>query len=152
MPNFHAQYVERWSVDAPSWDELDDERLVTELEGGLEGGPVERADRAERLIRRFLRLCEHPRTSRRLLALVQSAVEGDDAGLRLMRVVDLVNRTRLRVRESSAERAMATQVVAMVLAGVAMQRYVRPVEPLASADEDQVVTVVAPVLRAALAR
>lgn len=149
MANLHpAMHAERWMLDAPTWDELHDAELVAELDA-----MSEKVDQAERILRRFLRLCEHPVTSKRTLKVVQSIIEGDDTGLRLIRMVNLVTGRRvLKDSENNAAAVLRWQLVAMILAGVAMGRYIRQVEPVCSVTEDQLVAVVVPSLRAALAR
>lgn len=127
-------------------------QLVLGEEELAEGPPVAdrtRQDRAERLVRQWLRLCEHPRTRKHTLALIQSSVEGSIAGQRLLRLLGRLNRGQFAL--TTPERVLATQVVTATLAGLAVSRYIRPVEPLASAEIDDVVAIVAPAVRAALA-
>lgn len=149
MTNFHpATYAERWALDAPQWSELENLGDVVQV-----GDLPEGADFAEKLVRRFFRLCEHRLTQKRLLALIKSIIEGDDSGLRLIRLVNLVTgRPVLRDGETASTAVLRWQLVGMILAGSAMGRYIRPVEPIASAPEDQVVAILAPSIRAALAR
>jgi hypothetical protein len=149
VANLHpAMQAERWMLDAPSWDELQDAELVAELDA-----MPERADQAERILRRFLRLCEHPVTRKRTLKMVRSIIEGDNTGLRLFRMLNLVTGRRvLKDSENTSAAVVRWQLVAMILAGVALGRYIRDVEPVCSASEDQLVAIVAPSIRAALAR
>jgi hypothetical protein len=107
-------------------------------------------DLAERLLRRFLLLCENPRTRRRALALVRGSVSSSGAGRRFYA---LVNKTVVNpVARAMGIEASATrlEVVGSQLVGLAMLRYVLEVEPIASLSIDQLVPLLAPPLRAAL--
>lgn len=113
-------------------------------------GAVERGDLAERLVRRFLLVCENPRTRDRAVRLVQGSVADAGAGRRFYALVNRlvvlpVLRTS-RVRTS----AVRVEVVGAQLIGVAMLRYVLEVEPIASLDVEELVPVLTPPLRAAL--
>lgn len=107
-------------------------------------------DLAERLVRRFLLVCENPRTRDRAVCLVQGSVADAGAGRRFYALVNRlvvlpVLRTS-RVRTS----AVRAEVVGAQLIGVAMLRYVLEVEPIASLSADDLVPLLAPPLRAAL--
>ncbi len=149
VANLHpATYAERWAIDPPAWEELDDAELVAALDA-----MPEKADFAERLLRRFLRLCEHPVTRKRMRKTVKSLIEGDNTGRRLFWLVNMVTGRRvLKESETNAAVVLRWQLVGMILAGVAMGRYIRHVEPVCSVDEDQLVAIVTPSIRAALAR
>lgn len=109
-------------------------------------------DFAIRLVRRFLLLCEHPRTRQRMLRLVrQSTRVGPDAP----KLYGWINRAVLNPRfqplvERRAMSAMKAELVASQLIGLAMTRYVLKIEPLASAPVDDVVRMLAPAITAAL--
>ncbi|TNM39555.1 hypothetical protein FHP29_11775 [Nocardioides albidus] len=109
-------------------------------------------DFAIRLLRRFLLLCEHPRTRQRMLRLVrQSTQVGPDAP----KLYGWINRAVLNPRfqpvvERRALSAMKAELVASQLIGLAMTRYVLRLEPIASASVDEVVRLAAPSLSAAL--
>ncbi len=109
-------------------------------------------DFAIRLVRRFLLLCEHPRTRQRMLRLVrQSTQVGPDAP----KLYGWINRAVLHPRfqpvvERRSMSAMKAELVASQLIGLAMTRYVLKIEPLASAPVDDVVAMVAPAVNAAL--
>lgn len=109
------------------------------------------ADFTERVVRRFLLLCESPRTRRRVLALVQGSVSNVGAGRRFYA---LVNRLVLNpIARASGVNASAVrlELVGSQLIGLAMIRYVLKVEPIASLDIDELVPLVTPPLRQALA-
>ncbi len=109
-------------------------------------------DFAIRLLRRFLLLCEHPRTRQRMLRMVrQSTQPGPDAP----RLYGWINKAVLNPRfqpvvERRAMSAMKAELVAAQLIGLAMTRYVLRIEPLASASVDDVVRMAAPSVAAAL--
>ncbi|WP_026423643.1 TetR/AcrR family transcriptional regulator [Actinokineospora inagensis] len=103
-----------------------------------------RAEIPARLVRLFLTLWTAPESSKAMHALIRSVTTSESAAdlLRqfleramLARVTDALNVPRLRAA------AMAAQLV-----GLAMVRYIIRVEPLASAPEDEVVELLAPVL------
>lgn len=107
-------------------------------------------DLTERILRRFLLLCENPRTRRRALALVRGSVSDAAAGRRFYALLNravlhpLARTLRL---ETSAVRL---ELVGSQLVGLAMLRYVLEVEPIASLDIDELVPLMAPALRQAL--
>ncbi len=108
------------------------------------------ADFTERLLRRFLLLCESPRTQRRALALVRGSVSNARAGKAFYA---LVNRVVLHpvARAMGVETsAIRLELIGSQLIGVAMIRYVLKVEPIASLGVDDLVALMAPPLRAAL--
>jgi hypothetical protein len=96
-------------------------------------------DFSERLLRSFLGMCESPRSRDRVLRLVQASVRNGAAGRRFY---GFVNRAvvhpvaRLTGVHASALRV---ELVCGQLVGLAMMRYVLEVEPVASADLDEVV-------------
>ena len=123
---------------------------MTGWQAGLVSSETVPTDFTERLLRRFLLLCESPRTRRRVLALVRGSVSNARAG-RLFYA--LVNRVvlnpvaRVMGVESSAVRL---ELVGSQLIGLAMIRYVLRVEPIASLEIDELVALMAPPLRQAL--
>jgi len=132
-----------WLVD-PDGFGADDELEQAEDEGELRG------DFAERLLRRFLRLCESPRTRARVLAMVRSSVSTEGGGARMYA---RLNRMLLHpLARAAGVHASATrwELVAGQLVGLAMMRYVLEVEPIASADSEELVAQFAPAIRAVL--
>jgi hypothetical protein len=112
--------------------------------------PEASPDFTERLLRRFLLVCENPRTRRRALALVRGSVSNARAG---QRFYALVNRIVLNpvARATGVETsAVRLEIVGSQLIGLAMIRYVLEVEPIASLSVDDLVPLMAPPLRAAL--
>ena len=108
------------------------------------------SDFTERLLRRFLLLCESPRTQRRVLALVQGSVSNARAGRRFYALVNraVLNPVARAMRVESS--AVRMELVGSQLIGLAMIRYVLKVEPIASLDIDDLVPLMAPPLRQAL--
>lgn len=109
-------------------------------------------DFAIRLLRRFLLLCEHPRTRQRMLQMVRQSTR---LGPGAPRLYGWINRAVLNPRfqpmvERRAMSAMKAELVASQLIGLAMTRYVLKIEPLASASVDDVVRMAAPSIAAAL--
>jgi hypothetical protein len=107
-------------------------------------------DFTERLLRRFLLLCENPRTQQRALALVKGSVSNARAGRAFYALVNrvVVNPVAKAVGVQSS--AVRMELVGSQLIGLAMLRYVLKVEPIASLDIDELVDLMAPPLRQAL--
>jgi hypothetical protein len=114
--------------------------------------PVGSGDFAERMLRRFLLLCEHPRTSRRVLALVRGSVADAATGRRFYALVNRVVLHPLARAMRLEASAVRIELVGSQLIGLAMLRYVLEVEPVASLDVDELVSMMAPALRQSLAR
>ncbi|WP_322936408.1 TetR/AcrR family transcriptional regulator [Nocardioides bizhenqiangii] len=101
-------------------------------------------DFAIQLVRRFLVLCEHPRTSERMLRVVaRSSQSGDDAP----RILRWLNRALLLPHLRRGNRpisAMKWELVVSQMFGMATMRYLLELEPIASADREDVVAMTAP--------
>ena len=108
------------------------------------------ADFAERLLRRFLLLCENPRTQERALALVRGSVSNARAGRAFYALVNRVVVNPVAKTMGIKSSAVRMELVGSQLIGMAMLRYVLKVEPIASLDVDELVKLMAPPLRAAL--
>ncbi|GAA1428041.1 TetR family transcriptional regulator [Streptomyces thermospinosisporus] len=108
-------------------------------------GPLEEA--GERMTRILLGLWENPVTRAPLLAIVRSAVNNETAAAVFRRLVagQLLRHIAARVDLPDAE--LRAELAAAQLVGVAMIRYVIKVEPLASADPEQIIRRVAPVVQ-----
>jgi hypothetical protein len=109
-------------------------------------------DFAIRLLRRFLLLCEHPRTRQRMLQLVRQSTRMGPGAPRLYGWINkaVLNPRFQPVLERRAMSAMKAELVASQLIGLAMTRYVLKIEPLASASVDDVVRMAAPAIAATL--
>ncbi|MGQ0841395.1 TetR/AcrR family transcriptional regulator [Actinokineospora sp.] len=106
-------------------------------------GPREQA--GERLLRLFLALWTAPEPSRAFLALVRSVSTNERAATMLREFVETA--ILARVAEALDVPKLRATGLAAQLIGLAMVRYVVRVEPLASATDDEVVALVAPVLQ-----
>jgi hypothetical protein len=107
-------------------------------------------DLAITLVRRFLLLCESPRTRATMLRMVRGSTGSGRAGRRFYRVINravLIPVMRSRGVQASA---MKTELVASQLIGIGVLRYVVKVEPMASASVDEVIELAAPSIRATL--
>jgi AcrR family transcriptional regulator len=101
----------------------------------------------ERLVRYFLGIWENPVTRAPLLAVIRSALT-HEAAARVLR--DLVLRRLLeRIAADLAvpDPTFRAELAASHMVGIAILRYVVQVEPLASADPDRIVELVAPTLQ-----
>lgn len=110
----------------------------------------ESPDFADRLLNRFLALCESPRTRDRMIRMVKGSTGSARAGRVLYR---MVNRTVVTpVARATGVQASATrlELVASQLIGLAMLRYVLEVEPVASLPRADLVRQAAPGIRAVL--
>ena len=109
-----------------------------------------REDLAIVLVRRFLGLCEHPRTRARMLRMVRNATRHGADGPRLYRWINRVVMHPVAPSRMRSMSAMKAELVASQLVGLAMVRYVLELEPLASASVEDVVRLAAPSVAAAL--
>lgn len=108
-------------------------------------GPLEGV--GERLTRYIFGVWENPTTRTPLLAIVRSAVNNETAAAVFRRLVasQLLRRIAAQVDLPDAE--LRAELAAAQLVGTAMLRYVIKVEPLASADVEQIIARVAPVVQ-----
>lgn len=123
-------------MSADSVSELDDDRRA--------------GDFTERMLRRFLLLCENPRTQERALALVRGSVSNARAGRAFYALVNRVVVNPVAKAMGVQSSAVRMELVGSQLIGLAMIRYVLKVEPIASLDLDELVRLMAPPLRQAL--
>jgi AcrR family transcriptional regulator len=110
----------------------------------LDGPPTEVG---ERLTRFIFGIWENPTTRTPLLAIVRSAVNNEAAAAVFRRLIasQLLRRIASQVDLPDAE--LRAELAAAQLVGCAMLRYVIKVEPLVSADIEQVIARVAPVVQ-----
>lgn len=111
-------------------------------------GPLDAV--GERMTRLLFGLWENPVTRTPLLAIIRSAVNNDTAAAALRRLVStqLLRRVAGELQAEDAE--LRAELAAAQLVGTAMLRYVIKVEPLASADIEQIIARLAPVVQAHL--
>ncbi|MFB7292541.1 TetR/AcrR family transcriptional regulator [Actinacidiphila glaucinigra] len=101
----------------------------------------------ERLARFFVAIWENPVSRAPMLAILRSAVTNDTAaavlrGIVLRRLLERVA-SELKVPEPR----LRAELAGAQMIGIAMMRYVIRIEPLASADMEEVVALVAPTLQ-----
>ncbi|MEX3100360.1 MULTISPECIES: TetR/AcrR family transcriptional regulator [unclassified Streptomyces] len=111
----------------------------------LVDGPLE--ETGERFARFVFGVWENPTTRTPLLAILRSAVTNETAAAVFRRLIasQLLRRVAARVDLPDAE--LRAELAAAQLVGCAMLRYVIKVEPLASADVEQLIARVAPVVQ-----
>ncbi|MER6126770.1 TetR family transcriptional regulator [Streptomyces sp. NPDC001795] len=101
----------------------------------------------ERLTRFVLGIWENPRTRTPLLAILRSAVNNETAAAVFRRLVAAQLLRRVAGQLDVPDPELRAELAAAQLVGVAMLRYVIKVEPLASADLEQLVARLAPVVQ-----
>lgn len=108
-------------------------------------GPLD--DVGERLARFVFGVWENPETRAPLLAIVRSAVNNEAAAAVFRRLVSTQLLSRIAERLDLPDAELRAELAAAQLVGTAMLRYVIQVEPLASADVEQIIARVAPVVQ-----
>lgn len=109
-------------------------------------------DLAEVLVRRFLTLCENPRTRERMLAMVRGSTGSARAGQRLYAAINrLVLHPRVQ-RTGVPASTIRWELVTSQLVGIATLRYVVELEPMASLPVEDVVRLAASAVAAVLRR
>ncbi|MFJ5033660.1 TetR family transcriptional regulator [Streptomyces sp. NPDC088560] len=108
--------------------------------GSLEG-------MGERLTRFVFGVWENPTSRTPLLAILRSAVNNDTAAAVFRRLIATQLMRRIAAQVDLPDRELRAELAAAQLVGVAMMRYVIKLEPLASADLEQIVARVAPVVQ-----
>lgn len=101
----------------------------------------------ERLTRFMFGVWENPTTRVPLLAIVRSAVTNETAAAVFRRLVAAQLLSRIAARLDVPDAELRAQLAAAQLVGTAMLRYVIKVEPLASADVEQIIARLAPVVQ-----
>lgn len=108
-------------------------------------GPLD--DVGERMTRMIFGLWENPVTRKPLLAIVRSAVNNEAAAAVFRRLISVQLMRRIAGELDAPDAELRTELAAAQLVGVAMMRYVIRIEPIASADVEQIVARVAPVVQ-----
>ncbi|MEU9625206.1 TetR family transcriptional regulator [Streptomyces luteogriseus] len=101
----------------------------------------------ERLARFFFGVWENPATRAPLLAIVRSALTNDTAAAVFRRIIATQVLRRIAVRLELPDAELRAELAAAQLVGTAILRYVLKIEPLASADPEQVIARLAPVVQ-----
>lgn len=112
---------------------------------GLADGPLEGA--GERLTRFLFGLWENPVYRAPLLAVVRSAVNNETAAEVFRRLIVAQVLSRVAGQLDAPDAQLRAELAAAQLVGCAMLRYVIKMEPLASADTEQVIARLAPVVQ-----
>ncbi|MEU9384287.1 TetR family transcriptional regulator [Streptomyces sp. NPDC048279] len=108
-------------------------------------GPVDGV--GERLTRFVFGIWENPTTRTPLLAILRSAVNNETAAAVFRRLIAAQLLRRLAEQLDLPDASLRAELAAAQLVGCAMLRYVIKLEPLASADLEQIVARVAPVVQ-----
>ncbi|WP_217167193.1 TetR/AcrR family transcriptional regulator [Streptomyces sp. AC512_CC834] len=108
-------------------------------------GPLDEV--GERLTRFIFGLWENPTTRTPLLAIVRSAVNNETAAAVFRRLIAAQLLRRVAAQLDLPDAELRAELAAAQLVGCAMLRYVIKVEPLASADAEQIIARVAPVVQ-----
>ncbi|MEW1646258.1 MULTISPECIES: TetR family transcriptional regulator [unclassified Streptomyces] len=101
----------------------------------------------ERLTRFIFGVWENPATRKPLLAVVRSAVNNEAAAAVFRRLVVSQVLGRVAAQLDQPDAHLRAELAAAQLVGTAMLRYVIKVEPLASADPEQIIARLAPVVQ-----
>ncbi len=101
----------------------------------------------ERMTRVIFGLWENPVTRKPLLAIVRSAVNNEAAAAVFRRLIAAQLMRRIAGEIDAPDAELRTELAAAQLVGVAMMRYVIKIEPVASADVEQLIARVAPVVQ-----
>ncbi|MFF2205460.1 TetR family transcriptional regulator [Streptomyces sp. NPDC058145] len=105
------------------------------------------AEVGERLTRFVLGVWENPTTRTPLLAILRSAVNNETAAAVFRRLVANQLLRRVAAQVDLPDPELRAELAAAQLVGAAMMRYVIKLEPLASADLEQIIARVAPVVQ-----
>ncbi|PZT68895.1 TetR family transcriptional regulator [Streptomyces sp. SW4] len=101
----------------------------------------------ERFTRFVFGVWENPATRTPLLAIVRSAVNNETAAAVFRRLVAAQLLHRIAAQLDLPDAELRAELAAAQLVGTAMLRYVIKVEPLASADPEQIIARLAPVVQ-----
>ncbi|MEU5290915.1 TetR/AcrR family transcriptional regulator [Streptomyces umbrinus] len=116
--------------------------------GSIAEGPLDGV--GERLARFFFGVWENPATRKALLAIIRSAVNNEVAASVFRRLISAQLLRRVAAQLDTPDAELRAELAAAQLVGIAMLRYVIRVEPLASANPEQIIARVAPVIQAHL--
>lgn len=103
----------------------------------------------ERVVRMFLSVWDDPKRGPMLLALIRSGLAHDWSArmLREFLTSQILRRVIARLDVPPAEAPMRAALTASQMIGLGLARYLLKIEPLASADADTVVAMVAPTVQ-----
>ncbi|WP_151484476.1 TetR/AcrR family transcriptional regulator [Streptomyces albicerus] len=118
---------------------------VLNAPGSIAEGPLDGV--GERLARFFFGVWENPATRTPLLAIVRSAMNNEAAAAVFRRLISSQVLRRVAKQLDLPDAELRAELAAAQLVGVALLRYVIKVEPLASADPEEIIARVAPVVQ-----
>ncbi|URN14381.1 TetR family transcriptional regulator [Streptomyces radiopugnans] len=101
----------------------------------------------EELVRFFLGVWENPASRAPLLAVVRSALSNETAARIFRRMVTRQLMARVARRLDAPDRELRVELAAAQMVGVAIMRYVLGIEPLASADPEDLVARLSPTVQ-----
>ncbi|MFD7568553.1 TetR family transcriptional regulator [Streptomyces tendae] len=101
----------------------------------------------DQLTRFIMGVWENPTTRKPVLAIVRSAVNNETAAAVFRRLIATQVMRRVAARLERPDAELRVELAAAQLVGCAMLRYVIKVEPLASADAEQIIARMAPVVQ-----
>ncbi|WP_330331117.1 TetR family transcriptional regulator [Streptomyces sp. NBC_00536] len=101
----------------------------------------------ERLARYFLGIWENPVSRAPMLAVIRSALTHEAAAKVLRRLILRRVLERVAADLNVPDPTFRAELAASHMVGIALLRYVVQVEPLASADPEDIITLVAPTLQ-----
>ncbi|KUN09991.1 TetR family transcriptional regulator [Streptomyces yokosukanensis] len=101
----------------------------------------------ERLTRFVFGVWDNPATRAPLLAVLRSAVNNETAAAVFRRVIATQLLRRIAAQVDLPDAELRAELAAAQIVGTAMMRYVIKLEPLASADLEQIIARIAPVVQ-----
>jgi AcrR family transcriptional regulator len=117
---------------------------LSELLGNLATLPLH--DAVQALVRGYLQLVDSDKSRNAILALVRSAVSNDKAAALLREFMTAELLPVIARLTSHPDAGLRASLVAAHLIGIATQRHVIRVEPLAKASPDEIVALVTPAI------
>ena len=119
--------------------------VPSELAAQIVSGPIDTI--GERAVRTFLLTWGDPVKRAPILALLRSAMTHDVAAALLRQFAARVMLARVVEGLQIADRELRTEAAVSHLLGIAVMRYVVRIEPIASATDEELVTLVGPVIQ-----
>jgi AcrR family transcriptional regulator len=119
--------------------------VPSELAAQIVSGPI--ATIGERAVRTFLLTWGDPVKRAPILALLRSAMTHDVAAALLRQFAARVMLARVVEGLQIADRELRAEAAVSHLLGIAVMRYVVRIEPIASATDEELVTLVGPVIQ-----
>jgi AcrR family transcriptional regulator len=103
----------------------------------------------ERVVRMFLSVWDDPRTGPPLVALIRTSLQHDWSARLLRELVtsQILRRIIARTESPPEEAQLRAALVATQMIGIGLARYLLKLDPIASADVETIVRVVAPTIQ-----